>query len=97
MSGFSVAERPFVRWLNAIRRRRELQEAVGKRPTSWKKTSDGFSQSDRDWKFTFVNPQSEKLLRSATAKTDRQDFWVELPEFTRDAFEKNYRRAMSDK
>jgi PAS domain S-box-containing protein len=60
------------------------------------KTSDGFFAVDRDWKFTFVNPQAEKLLDRQREDLIGKDFWIELPEFTRDAFEKNYRRAMSE-
>src|SRR5260370_18115856 len=60
------------------------------------KTSDGFFAVDRDWKFTFVNRQAEKLLDRHREDLIGKDFWGELPEFTGEAFEKNYRRAMSE-
>src|SRR5260370_33758423 len=60
------------------------------------KTSDGFFAVDRDWRFTFVNRQAEKLLNRRREDLLGKDFWMEFPDFTRDAFEKNYRRAMSE-
>src|SRR6202040_2318608 len=60
------------------------------------KTSDGFFAVDRDWKFTFVNPQAEKLLERRRADLIGKDVWMEFPQFKRDVFEKNYRRAMSE-
>ena len=73
-----------------------MQEAVRKMTDILEKTSDGFFAVDRDWKFTFVNRQAEKLLDRHREDLIGKDFWVELPEFTREAFEKNYRRAMSE-
>ncbi len=92
----SVAERRIRALAERNQARRELQEAVGKMTDILEKTSDGFFAVDRDWKFTFVNRQAEKLLDRHREDLIGKDFWVELPEFTRDAFEKNYRRAMSE-
>jgi two-component system, cell cycle sensor histidine kinase and response regulator CckA len=92
----SVAERRIRALAERNQARTELQEAVGKMTDILEKTSDGFFAVDRDWKFTFVNRQAEKLLDRHREDLIGKDFWVELPEFTRDAFEKNYRRAMSE-
>jgi PAS domain S-box-containing protein len=92
----SVAERRIRALAERNQARAELQEAVRKMTDILEKTSDGFFAVDRDWKFTFVNRQAEKLLDRRREDLIGQDFWVELPEFTRDAFEKNYRRAMSE-
>jgi PAS domain S-box-containing protein len=92
----SVAERRIRALAERNQARAELQEAVGKMTDILEKTSDGFFAVDRDWKFTFVNRQAEKLLDRHREDLIGKDFWVELPEFTRDAFEKNYRRAMSE-
>src|SRR5439155_16390684 len=48
------------------------------------------------WKFTFVNPQAERLLDRRRQDLIGKNFWMEFPEFTRDVFEENYRRAMSE-
>src|SRR2546423_12481616 len=92
----SVAERRIRALIERNQARAELQEAVRKMTDILEKTSDGFFAVDRDWKFTFVNRQAEKLLDRHREDLIGKDFWVELPEFTREAFEKNYRRAMSE-
>src|SRR5438128_4030861 len=92
----SVAERRIRALAERNQARMELQEAVGKMTDILEKTNDGFFAVDRDWKFTFVNRRAEKLLDRHREDLIGKDFWVELPEFTREAFEKNYRRAMSE-
>src|SRR5437899_8508775 len=92
----SVAERRIRALIERNQARAELQETVRKMTDILEKTSDGFFAVDRDWKFTFVNRQAEKLLDRRRQELIGKDFWIEFPEFTRDAFEENYRRAMSE-
>ncbi len=92
----SVAERRIRALIERNQARAELQETVRKMTDILEKTSDGFFAVNRDWKFTFVNRQAEKLLDRRRQGLIGKDFWKEFPEFTRDAFEKNYRRAMSE-
>src|SRR5438067_2473338 len=92
----SVAERRIRALAERNQARAELQETVRKMTDILEKTSDGFFAVDRDWRFTFVNRQAEKLLDRRREDLIGKDFWMEFPEFTRDAFEKNYRRAMSE-
>src|SRR6266487_3249348 len=92
----SVAERRIRALIERNQARAELQEMVRKMTDILEKTSDGFFAVDRDWKFTFVNRQAEKLLDRRRQELIGKDFWIEFPEFTRDAFEENYRRAMSE-
>jgi PAS domain S-box-containing protein len=92
----SVADRRIRSLIERNQARAELQETVGKMTDILEKTSDGFFAVDRDWRFTFVNRQAEKLLDRRREDLIGKDFWMEFPEFTRDAFEKNYRRAMSE-
>jgi len=92
----SVTERRIRALIERNQARAELQETVRKMTDILEKTSDGFFAVDRDWKFTFANPQAEKLLGRRREDLIGKDFWLEFPQFTRDAFEKNYRRAMSE-
>jgi len=92
----SVAERRIRALSDRVQARAELQEAVRKMTDILEKTSDGFFAVDRDWKFTFVNPQAERLLERRREELIGKDVWMEFPQFKRDAFEKNYRRAMSE-
>src|SRR5579864_7995466 len=92
----SVAERRIRGLIERNQARADLQETLRKMTDILEKTSDGFFAVDRDWKFTFVNRQAEKLLGRRREDLIGKDFWMEFPEFKRDVFEKNYRRAMSE-
>src|SRR5437868_14038036 len=92
----SVAERRIRALIERNQARAELQEAVHKMTDILEKTSDGFFAVDRDWKFTFVNPQAERILGRRRGELLGQDFWIAVPEFTGQAFAKNYQRAMSE-
>src|SRR5437899_77910 len=90
----SVAERRIRALAERNQARAELQEAVRKMTDILEKTSDGFFAVERECKFTFVNCQAEKLLDRHREDLIGKDFWVEVTEFTREAFEKNYRGEM---
>ena len=92
----SVAERRIRALSERVQARAELQETVRKMTDILEKTSDGFFAVDRDWKFTFVNRQAERLLERRREDLIGKDVWMEFPQFKRDAFERNYRRAMSE-
>jgi len=92
----SVAERRIQSLIERNQARTELVETVRKMTDILEKTSDGFFAVDRHWKFTFVNPQAEKLLGRRREELLGNDFWIEVPEFSGRRFEENYRRAMSE-
>ncbi|HEX4638396.1 MAG TPA: response regulator [Chthoniobacterales bacterium] len=92
----SVAERRIRSLAERNQARAELQETVRKMTDILEKTSDGFFAVDRNWKFTFVNPQAEKILGRRREELLGEDFWIAVPEFTGHAFAKNYQRAMSE-
>jgi PAS domain S-box-containing protein len=92
----SVAERRIRALIERNQARAELQETVRKMTDILENTSDGFFAVDQDWKFTLVNRQAEKLLDRRRQDLIGKDFWMEFPEFTRNASEDNYRRAMSE-
>src|SRR5205814_413758 len=78
----SVTERRIRSLSERSQARAELQETVRKMTDILEKTSDGFFAVDRDWKFTFINPQAGKLLGRKRDDLFGKDFWMELPEFT---------------
>jgi two-component system, cell cycle sensor histidine kinase and response regulator CckA len=92
----SVAERRIRALIERNQTRAELQETVRKMTDILEKTSDGFFAVDRNWKFTFVNRQAEKLLDRRREDLIGKDFWIESPQLTSDAFQENYRRAMAE-
>ena len=92
----SVAESRIHKLAERNQARVALQETAKKLTDILEKTSDGFFAVDRDWKFTFVNPEAERLLERRREDLIGKDFWMEFPELKRDAFQENYRRAMSE-
>jgi two-component system, cell cycle sensor histidine kinase and response regulator CckA len=92
----SVAERRIRALAERNQARTALQETARKMTDILDKTSDGFFAVDREWKFTFVNPEAERLLERRREDLIGKDFWMEFPALKRDAFEENYRRAMSE-
>lgn len=92
----SVTERR-IRSLNERTQARvELQVTLRKMTDILEKTSDGFFAVDRNWRFTFINRQAEKLLGHRREDILGKNFWMAVPEFTGAAFAKNYQRAMSE-
>lgn len=92
----SVTERR-IRALNErTQARAELQETLRRMTDILEKTSDGFFAVDRNWRFTFINREAEKLLGRRREELLGKDFWIAVPEFTGAAFAKNYQRAMSE-
>src|SRR5205807_3061791 len=78
----SVAERRIRALSERNQARTELQETVRKMTDILEKTSDGFLAVNRNWKFTFVNRQAEKLLGRRREELLGKDFWIEMPEFS---------------
>lgn len=71
-----------------------LREARDRLARLLETMSDAFFSLGPDWRFTFVNPEAEKLLgRPADALLDR-DIWEEFPEAVGQSFEREYRRAV---
>ncbi|MFN4259028.1 MAG: PAS domain S-box protein [Gemmataceae bacterium] len=58
--------------------------------------SDGFITLDREWRFTFLNRQAEKLLLRAREGLLGKNLWVEFADALGTMFEHEYRRAMDD-
>jgi len=62
--------------------------------------SDAFVVLDRDWRFTYVNPQAEHIVRPlhrSSADLLGTNFWEGFPDFVGTPLEKNFRRAAAEK
>lgn len=57
---------------------------------------DAFMAFDRDWRFTYVNDQSEKVMGRAREELLGKIFWDEFPGAVGSAFEREYRRAVAE-
>jgi PAS domain S-box-containing protein len=57
--------------------------------------TDAFFTLDTDWRFTYVNPESERLMRQSRSLLLGKSIWEMFPEVVGSTFEMEYRRAMS--
>lgn len=56
--------------------------------------SDAFFALDRDWCFTYVNPQAEKLLLRASGHLIGRNIWAEFPEAIGSQFQIKYEEVV---
>ncbi len=54
---------------------------------------DGFCALDREWRFTYINAEAEKLLGTPRASLLGSVIWARFPGLAGSAFEKVYKRA----
>ncbi len=56
--------------------------------------TDAFMAFDADWRFTYVNDQSERIMSRTRADLLGRVFWDEFPVAVGSTFEREYRRAV---
>ncbi len=81
----------------ARREAEELLHAAGERASEvLESIGDAFFALDRDWRFTYVNAQAERLLARRRDSLMGRSVWDEFPEAVGSAFEQQYRRATQE-
>src|SRR3954453_11154211 len=79
-----------------LREAKEAAEAAGARVTRiLESITDAFYALDRDWRFTYVNPQAELLLRQSRDELLGKVVWEEFPESVGSAFDRTYHEALA--
>ncbi|MDB5527311.1 MAG: hypothetical protein JWR51_414 [Devosia sp.] len=58
--------------------------------------SDAFFLLDKDWRFSFVNGQAERLLGRQRDELEGRTIWTEFPQAVGSSFETSYREAVRD-
>ncbi|MBE9180320.1 PAS domain S-box protein [Oculatella sp. LEGE 06141] len=58
--------------------------------------TDAFFAVDREWCFTYLNQQAERLLQRQRANLVGKLLWDEFPEAVNSPFQQHYHRAMSE-
>lgn len=58
--------------------------------------TDAFFALDSDWRFTYVNSQSERLLHQPRAKILGQEIWAVFPRIVGTEFALKYQQALAD-
>jgi len=57
--------------------------------------TDAFFTLDRQWRFTYVNPQAERVLFRTRAELLGRGIWEAFPEGAGSTFDRQYRRALA--
>jgi two-component system cell cycle sensor histidine kinase/response regulator CckA len=92
----SVAERQIRELSERNQARSALEESAHAMTEILENSIDGFFAVDGDWKFTYLNPEAEKLLGRKRAELLGQELWQEFPQLARSDFELNYRRVVDE-
>jgi PAS domain S-box-containing protein len=58
--------------------------------------TDGFYALDREWRFTYVNPEAERALRRQAGQLLGRTIWHEFPEAVGSNFHKQYEHALAE-
>jgi PAS domain S-box-containing protein len=71
----------------------ELRDARDRLARLLETMSDAFFSVDPQWRFTFVNPEAEKLLGRSSEDLLGKEVWQEYPDAVGSLFEEQYRLA----
>jgi len=91
----AVAERQICDLTERNHARVALQESARTLTDILENTTDGFFAMDHAWRFTYVNPQAERLLGRARKELFGGELWQKFPELRDTPFEENYRQVMA--
>lgn len=58
--------------------------------------TDAFFALDREWRFTYLNSQAEKLLATTRAQMLGKSVWDEFPAAVGGTYDREYRRALAE-
>ncbi|GGL54083.1 PAS domain-containing protein [Halocalculus aciditolerans] len=61
----------------------------------YERITDAFFALDRDWRFTYVNPEAERLLDARAEALIGENFWEVFPEAVGTTFYTEYHRAIA--
>ena len=79
---------------------RELRESNERITNILESISDAFVVFDKEWRFTYVNPQAEHVVRplkKSRAELLGKNFWAEFPDLVGTVLETNLHRSVADK
>jgi len=82
------------------RAERELRESNERITNILESITDAFIVLDKEWHFTYVNPQAEQILaplNKSRANLLGKSYWQEFSDLVGTPVEENYRRAVTEK
>ncbi|BDV41856.1 histidine kinase [Geotalea uraniireducens] len=74
---------------------RALRESHQRVSSLLESITDAFFSLDREWRFTYLNSEAERLLGKSRAELLDRDLWTIFPETVGSAFDTGYRRAVT--
>jgi PAS domain S-box-containing protein len=74
-----------------------VREGEGHRQTILESITEGFVAVDSEWRFSYVNAPAERMYGMRREDLLGKDLWDVFPEALGTVFEREYRRAMSDR
>src|SRR6478752_5304866 len=92
----AVAERQIRDLTERNQARVALQQSARTLTDILENTTDGFFALDYAWRFTYVNPQAERLFGRARKELLGGELWQKFPELRNTPFEENYRQVMAN-
>jgi PAS domain S-box-containing protein len=81
----------------AARSRIEARQLASRLASTLDAISDAFFLLDTAWRFSYINPQAERVLGRAGNKLLGKIVWDEFPEAVGTVFEREYSRAVEEK
>ncbi len=75
----------------------DLEESNGRTTRILESIGDSFIALDKDWRFTYVNPQAEQFFDRTREQLSGKNVWQEFPEFTGTDFHRQFRRAAEER
>lgn len=73
-----------------------LQQLAARLTNTLESITDAFITLDHTWRFTYINKEAERLLRSCRQDLLGKNVWDEFQELTGTVFEFEYRRALRE-
>ena len=80
-----------------VREAEELRAAHRRTTGILESIADGFIALDRDWRFTYINDQGERVVLQKREEVLGRVFWDVFPEAVGTIFERQYRRAAEER
>lgn len=74
----------------------EIRHLADRLTTTLESVTDAFITIDRQWRFTYVNREAERLLQRTRTELLGRNMWMEFPEGRGSAFETAYNRAAEE-
>jgi PAS domain S-box-containing protein len=80
----------------ALRDRMDSTAAAQRAVETLEAISDAFFTLDSEWRFTYLNPQTEAILERRREDLLGRNMWDEFPESVASAFDDEYQRALRE-